>query len=87
MTEYYDTTSLPKPCEEALCPRCDTPLFGSASFSPWCPECDAARSWDEARCPHPASATSTEGQRLCRVHAPWVDVARLDARDSPAAQW
>lgn len=75
----YDIAALPERCEEALCPRCDTPLFGSASLSPWCPDCDTAWPWDEARCPYPATATSFEGERLCRVHAPLTDHARLDA--------
>lgn len=84
---YYETDSLPERCEEAMCPRCNTPLCGSASVSPWCPMCDAVLPWEEARCPYPASATSVEGQRLCRVHAPLVDNAVPDTRDSPLDEW
>lgn len=70
-----------------MCPRCDTPLFGSASSAPWCPRCDALVPQEQARCPYPASATSVKGQRLCRVHAPLVDDAIPDEHDSPLAGW
>jgi hypothetical protein len=87
VTGYHDAAFLRERCEEGMCPRCDAPLFGSASSGPWCPGCEAVLSPEKARCPYPASATSVEGQRLCRVHAPLVDDAVPDEHDSPIDEW
>lgn len=84
---YHDAACLPERCEEAMCPRCDAPLFGSASPAPWCPTCDAIVSQEHSRCPYPATATSVDGQRLCHVHASLVDDAVPDEHDSPLDAW
>jgi uncharacterized Zn finger protein (UPF0148 family) len=77
----YDTGGSPQRCPEGLCPSCDTVLFGSASTSLWCPDCDQDWSFSQAQCPYPATATTSVGERLCRVHAPVADDVWHEAQE------
>jgi hypothetical protein len=77
----YDLAWSPQRCTEGLCPSCDTDLSGSATTGLWCPDCDRDWSWPDAQCPYPATSTTSECERLCRVHAALADDVWHDSEE------